>query len=828
MDPVPARPSVRILLVEDDADFAEIVRRQLGAVAWADLSVEWAKTLGEALALLAGSSVDLVITDLGLPDSAGLATLERLAGATDRLIIVLTGMPDPRLPEEALARGAYDLVSKDRLDRAGLERLVRLAAMQANTFRALRDSEARFRSLTELTSDWYWEQDAQFRFTVLSGPGAAAMSRGGDPGVYLGKARWEIPDLEPAAGDWSAHRAQLERHEPFRDAQFRRRMADGSVRYMSVSGGPLHDRQGRFIGYRGGAQDITDRKRAEAALHLRNRALESSVNSVMITEQTRAGHAIVYVNPAFERVTGYAAAEVMGRDPRFLHGEDRDQPGVHELRAAVREEREATVLLRNYRKDGTVFWNELRVAPVRDDAGRVTHMVGVTTDVTDRIRYQEQIERQASYDSLTGLPNRNLLNDRAAQAVLQASRSGRALGVMFIDVDHLKRINDSLGHEMGDKVIAAVARRIADTLRAGDTVARLSGGEFVALLADLQRDDDASVVASKLMNAIGAPLRIEAHEFVLTASAGIAVHPKDGADAATLLRNADTALYRAKESGRACFRFFAPEMNERVVRFLALERDLRRALEERELTLHYQPIVRLGSGEAVGAEALLRWPRADGSVTGPAQFIPVAEESGLIVPIGRWVLAQAAHQAAEWNRGRRAPFVVSINLSTRQFRDPGLREAVQAATGGAGVDPSLLRLEITESAVMHNLEEGTRLLHELKDLGVKLSVDDFGTGYSSLGYLKSFPIDTLKIDRSFVRGLPGDRDSLAICRAVIALGRGMGAEVVAEGVETRAQARMLAAEGCELAQGYLFGKPAEPERIRPSRTARKPARGKET
>jgi EAL domain-containing protein (putative c-di-GMP-specific phosphodiesterase class I) len=257
-------------------------------------------------------------------------------------------------------------------------------------------------------------------------------------------------------------------------------------------------------------------------------------------------------------------------------------------------------------------------------------------------------------------------------------------------------------------------------------------------------------------------------------------------------------------------------MNERVVRFLALERDLRRALEERELRLHYQPIVRLNSGAPVGAEALLRWPRADGSVTGPAQFIPVAEESGLIVPMGRWVLAQAAHQAAEWNRGRCAPFVVSINLSTRQFRDPGLREAVRAAIEGARIDPSLLRLEITESAVMHNLEEGTRLLRELKDLGVKLSVDDFGTGYSSLGYLKSFPIDSLKIDRSFVRDLPADRDSLAICRAVIALGRGMGVEVIAEGVETRVQARTLAADGCELAQGYLFGRPAEPETLRTS------------
>jgi diguanylate cyclase (GGDEF)-like protein/PAS domain S-box-containing protein len=809
---------------------------------------------------------------------------------------------------------------------------------RAQAEQAVRESEARFRSLTDLSSDWYWEQDADFRFTQFSGPGAGANARGGDPSIYLGKVRWEIPDLEPLEGDWSAHRAQLERHEPFRDALFRRRMEDGSSRYMSVSGEPIFDPEGSFRGYRGVARDITartraeeetrktaaelrlvadnvpamiayhDRKlryryvnrryaafygvpaermigrsiaqnigedvwrevrahfekalagegvsfdrrerrgdgslrdisvdlvphrdasgqvlgiyglvldvtrrrRAEKALRLRNRALEASVNSIMITEQTDKGQRLVYVNPAFERMTGYSAAEVLGRNPRFLYGGERNQPGVEALRTAGREQREMTALVRNYRKDGTPFWNELHVAPVRDESGRVTHFVGVGTDVTDRIRYQEEVERQANYDALTGLPNRNLLNDRLAQAVAKAARTGRPLGVMFVDLDHLKRINDSLGHAIGDQVIAAAGMRIAEALRTGDTVARVSGDEFVIVLTDLKRTDDAARIAAKVQERIGAPLEIESHEFVLSASIGIALHPKDGADAADLLKNADAALYRAKEEGRGCFRFFAPDMNERVLRYLRIERALRAALEAGEFRLQYQPIVRLATGEPVGAEALIRWRRADGGTVSPAEFIPIAEESGLIVPIGRWALEAAARQARQWNRGRRSPFYVTVNLSARQFRDPGLLDSIRAAFQSARVKPSLIKLEITESTVMQNPEEAVKTLRSLKDLGVRVVVDDFGTGYSSLAYLKRFPIDTLKIDRSFVRGLPEDAEDLALSRAVIDLARGLGLEVIAEGVETRRQASVLVEKQCGFAQGYFFGRPQDADAL---------------
>ena len=631
---------------------------------------------------------------------------------------------------------------------------------------------------------------------------------------YAGGRSLEGKTLREGLGDrvWEIARPSIDRALAGEAATYSRtdRREGGAQRQVEVTLIPHRDAGGRVLGVHTMVLDVTERRRAEEALRLRNRAIESSVNSVMLTEPGAQGQRIVYVNPAFERITGYTEAEVLGQSPRLLYREDRDQPGVEALRTAFRERGEATALIRNYRKDGSMFWNEVRVAPVPDETGRVTHFVNIANDVTDRVRYESEIERNANYDALTGLPNRNLLNDRLAQAIVQAARAGETLAVMFVDLDHLKRINDTVGHQVGDQVIVAAGRRIAEALRVGDTVARLGGDEFVILLANLKRADDAKLVAAKVLDSIGEPLKIGPHEFVISASVGIALHPKDGIEAETLLRNADSALFRAKEEGRNGFRFFAPEMNDRVVRFLAVERELRSALETGQFSLQYQPIVDLDGGQTVGVEALIRWRRADGSVESPAEFIPIAEESGLIVPIGRWVIEAAARQAAEWNRGGRESLYVSVNLSARQFRDPGLLDSIRHAIRDAGVAPALMKFEITESTVMRDPEKAVVLLQALKDIGVDLSVDDFGTGYSSLAYLKRFPIDVLKLDRSFVRDLPGNADDLALSCAVIDLARALDLKVVAEGIETLEQAEILAAKGCRFGQGFYFGRPSDP------------------
>jgi len=815
---------VRILLIEDDADFASIVRHRLDASTGLAVRVDWVQTLREALARLERHPADLVLADLGLPDSAGLATLERLRSAGERLIVVLTGLADPALHEAALAQGAYDVVHKDRLDGVGLERLVRLAALQARTVRSLQKSEERFRKLTELSADWYWEQDDQFRFTLISGPRAAANARGGDPSVYLGMRRWEDRGLEPVEGDWAAHIATLQRHEPFRDLRLRRRMDDGTLRYMSVSGEPVYDEDGRFAGYRGVATDITDRVRAEEQSREAAAVLRLIADNVpaMIAYYDREVR-LRYANRRHAEFYGYALEDKLGRHMREVIGEQawaEVRPYFERAYAGESLSYERAVP----RADGAPVHIHVDFVPQRSEGGEIEGLYVLVTDVTERVRQQEQLERQANYDALTGLPNRNLLRDRLTQAIHKAARSGQSLAVLFIDLDRLKRINDTLGHAMGDRVIALVGERIAAAVRRGDTVARIGGDEFVALLPDLQRDDDAATVAAKLRAAIGAPLQLDAHEFVLSASIGIALHPRDGVDAATLLKHADAALYRAKEEGRDCIRFFSPEINARIARHMAMERALRNALEAGEFRLLYQPVVRLRDGAVVGAEALIRWRRADGTVHAPGEFVPVAEESGLIVPIGRWVLETAARQARAWELAGRRRFHVSVNLSARQFRDPELLASIRAAFRAAKADPGRVQLEITEDTLMRDQKEAMRILRALRRFGTRIALDDFGTGCSSLADLKRLPIDALKIDRRFVRGVARDAADLAIARAAIRLAEGLGLDVVAEGVESRAQAEVLAREGCRFAQGYWFGRPVAAEAIAARGATRAPNR----
>ena len=430
----------------------------------------------------------------------------------------------------------------------------------------------------------------------------------------------------------------------------------------------------------------------------------------------------------------------------------------------------------------------------------------------ERKRYQEELERQANYDGLTGLPNRHLLNDRLRQAVF-AQRSPRSISVVFIDLDHFKVINDSLGHNAGDEVLRHVAERLRLAVRDGDTVARIGGDEFVLILADQTREDVIFRAMNRIIAKVSEPLRIGNREFNITCSAGISVHPQDGADVETLLQNADAAMYRAKAHGRNNFQFYTSEMNALANERLSLEHSLRRALERKELLLYYQPRVNLRTGMIEGVEALLRWQHPEHGLILPGRFIPLAEETGLIVPIGEWVLRTACAQNQAWQAAGLSPVVVSVNLSARQFWGGGLARMVAAALAETGSNPLHLELELTESMVMHDADTVIATLKELKALGVQLSVDDFGTGYSSLSYLKRLPVDALKIDGAFVRDIDagGDSDSGILAKAIISLGHSLRLKVVAEGAETIAQVDFLRTQLCDEVQGYFFGKPMPAE-----------------
>ena len=671
--------------------------------------------------------------------------------------------------------------------------------------RALRESEERFRSLAALSSDSVWEQDDRLRYTFRSN---TVLSDGRDSAAFIGKTRWELPIVGVSAEQWAEHRALLAAHQPFHDWEYRTCDQDGTIGWHSSSGAPLFDAQGRFKGYRGIGRDITARKQAEQAVRLRERAIEASINGIIMIKASQAeDNPIIYANPAFERMSGYSEEEVIGRNSRFLFGDDLDQPGIERLREATRKGEDAQVVVRNYKKDGSLYWIDLSAAPVHDEGGRLTHFINVFNDVTERVNYQAALERQANHDALTGLANRNLLNDRLEHAIALAERHGKTIAVIFIDLDHFKDVNDSLGHAIGDQLLTDVAAAVSGCVRDVDTVARAGGDEFVLILAEAESENDVVVAMGRILAAVSGQYQVAGHELHVSCSIGASLYPRDGRDAGSLLKNADAAMYRAKEGGRNRFQFYQEEMNARLRERLSLETKLRHALERDELELYYQPQISLNSGAIVGVEALLRWRHPQLGLVLPAQFIAIAEDTGLIVPIGEWVLESACAQARAWQDAGLPRLRLAVNISARQFRHKGLVDAIGRVLERTGLEAGLLEVEVTESMAMHDPEETIRLLDGLKERGLRIALDDFGTGFSSLSYLKRFPIDVLKIDQSFVSGIACDRSDAAIVRTVIGLARSLGLQTIAEGVETAEQGGLLHAWACDDAQGYHFSMP---------------------
>jgi len=448
-----------------------------------------------------------------------------------------------------------------------------------------------------------------------------------------------------------------------------------------------------------------------------------------------------------------------------------------------------------------------------DDLSFVQSVANILAVAIERKSAGERLTYLAQFDVLTGLPNRHLFHDRLTQIMVQAKRSERPMGVLFIDLDRFKLVNDTLGHGAGDKLLKEAAARLAQCVRGGDTVGRFGGDEFGAILSDLAKPGDASIVAQKVIDALARPFQLDGHEAYVSGSVGIALFPADGEEADALIGNADVAMYRAKEQGRNSYQYFTSEMNERAVQRVRLEAALRRAMERNEFQVHYQPKVELENGSICGVEALLRWRHPDGGAVPPAEFIPVLEDSGLIVPVGEWVVREVCGQIQAWEKAGLAALPVAVNLSARQFLQKDLEITVRRILHDTGIDPSLIQFELTESLLMRNPEAAARTLRRLKDLGIKISVDDFGTGYSSLAYLKRFPIDALKIDRAFIRDVTTSPDDAAITLAIIGLAHSLKLKVIAEGVETEDQLNFLSSHACDEIQGYYFAKPVAPAEL---------------
>jgi diguanylate cyclase (GGDEF)-like protein/PAS domain S-box-containing protein len=669
------------------------------------------------------------------------------------------------------------------------------------------------RTLVENVPDRIYAKDSQSRF-IFANLATARLMGANTADDLLGRTDFDFYVPEQAAVFLADEQALMrsgqpliDREEPFIDP------TTGEWRSVATSKVPLRDNQNNVTGIVGIGRDITARKKSEAELRLRNRAIESSINAILITNYSKPDNPIEYANPAFERITGYAPADAIGRNISFLFGQEQEQAGIEEIRAALRESRDGHAALRNFRRDGRLFWNELHVAPVRDETGGVSHFVWIMNDITESRHDAELLQRQATHDPLTGLANRSLLRDRITQSIAQARRTGRRMAVLFLDLDRFKVVNDSFGHPTGDCLLKLVAERLCSLVRESDTVARLGGDEFAILLANLARSEDAGVVAQKVLTALSLPLNAEGRELHVSASIGVSVYPEDGDSGEALLKNADAAMYRAKEVGHNGFQFYVQEMGIQARQRMELETALHGALGRQEFRLHYQPQVDLKSGRISGVEALIRWTHPVLGVIPPVRFIPLAEETGLIVPIGEWVLGTACVQAKSWHDAGYGDLSMAVNLSARQFQQNDMAETVRRVLAETGLAAEHLELELTETLLMQDSETVVNALRKLKTIGVTLSLDDFGTGYSSLSYLKRFPIDVIKIDRSFISDLAGNADDASIACAIIAMAKILKMKTIAEGVETAEQLGFLTANHCDAIQGYYFSRPLPAEEI---------------
>ena len=518
---------------------------------------------------------------------------------------------------------------------------------------------------------------------------------------------------------------------------------------------------------------------------------------------------IVDVNPAFSKITGYAREEVLGRNPRMMKSGRHDASYYGDMWRSLVTVGAWQGEVWDRRKSGEVYPKWLSINSIRDPNGSVTHYVGIFSDISCAKRSEEQVERTAHFDGITGLPNRLLFRERLRQAVARANLHESHLGVLFLDIDDFQRINDGLGHRTGDDLLTSVGGRVLALLRETDTVARLSEDEFGVVLPEVEDAASVAIVARKILDAFRDPFRLGDQDVFATASVGVALFPDDAGDVESLLRDADTAMYHAKQAGRNTYQFFSTEMHARASRHMTLECDLRQAIEREQFVLHYQPRIDVRTGAVCGFEALVRWQHPRLGLVAPARFIPLAEQTRLIVPVGDWVLRTACAQARAWVDLGLPPVPVAVNLSAHQFDRKGLARRIGDLLKQFGVLPGQLEIELTESIAMGDPESTIETLHDLRAMGVRAAIDDFGTGYSSLSYLKRLPIDALKIDRSFVRDLVVDPDDANIAKAIIGLAHNLRLRVIAEGVETEAQLEVLTEHGCDEVQGYLTGRPME-------------------
>jgi diguanylate cyclase (GGDEF)-like protein/PAS domain S-box-containing protein len=670
---------------------------------------------------------------------------------------------------------------------------------------ALRYSEQRFRDVSEAAGEYLWETDANLVYTYVSRRSVEV--KGYTPEELLGHTPVEF--MPPGDFQPDVVARAIANKTPFR-VEHRDITKSGEIMWEEVNGVPFCDDRGVVIGLRGTGLNITERKLAEDKSKLAALVYESSSEGMMVTD---GENRILDINPAFTRTTGYTLEEVRGKTPSFLNSGRQDAAFYSAMLHAIKSGGSWQGEMWNRRKNGEIYVEWQTINAIFNADGSVHRHVALFSDITQKKATEELIWRQANFDSLTGLPNRRMFHDRLEQELKKSARSGLPLALMFIDLDHFKEVNDTLGHDQGDYLLIEAARRIADCVRSSDTVARLGGDEFTVILPALEDTDSVERIAQAIIDSLMRSFMLCNENVFISASIGITLYPGDADEIETLLKNADQAMYVAKNAGRNRFSYFTQALQDAAQTRMRLTSDLRGALEAEQFRVYYQPIVEMATGEIHKAEALIRWQHPERGMVSPVQFIPLAEESGLINQIGDWVFQETARQVKHWRATHAPLFQISVNKSPVQFRQNNIdsESSWLAQLAALSLHGQSISVEITEGLLLNAEGDVQNKLFALRDAGVQVSIDDFGTGYSSLAYLKKFDIDYLKIDQSFVSNLENDTDDLALCEAIIVMAHKLGLKVIAEGVETEKQRDILARAGCDYAQGFLFSKalPAE-------------------
>ena len=672
--------------------------------------------------------------------------------------------------------------------------------------REVREREAYLRAIIDNQPFLVWLKDTESRFLTVNQVFAQAC-KVDDALTLVGKTDLDIWPRDLAENYRTEDRLVMASRQQ-KIVEEAVELPEGRRSWFETFKTPVLDETGRLLGTAGFARDITKRKEVEERLREAATVLEVTTEAIMVTDPKGV---IKMVNPAFTEITGYASDEAVGQTPRLLKSGRHDQKFYERIWEQMQRSGHWEGEIWNRRKNGRVYPEWQSISAVYGQAGEVAEYVSVFSDITRRKLTEEEIRYRANFDPLTGLPNRSLLMERLTQAIKHSQREVERVAILFLDLDHFKEINDTLGHAQGDQLLRQAAERLRQCVRDTDTVARQGGDEFVILLHGLEQAGDAELVAGKIIASLGEPFDLDGHAAHIGVSIGITLFPEDGSDVMDLFRNADLAMYRAKDAGRNTFQFYETAMTESAMARRHLEADLRQALVRGEFVLHYQPVLDLASGQVCGAEALIRWNHPERGLVPPGDFIALAEETGLIRDMGAWVLEEACRQLALWRTSGLSALYVAVNLSSRQIPDAMTPEGLSGLLARHGLGPNALVLEITEGVLLADTEKTRKWLKGVHDLGYRISLDDFGTGYSSLAYLKRFPVDVVKVDQSFIRDMEHDPADRALVEAILAMARSLGLGVVAEGVENGHQLELLRGLGCRYVQGYHLSRPLSAE-----------------